>query len=377
MSVTRVRVCGFRNLAAQEIELGGRMTLLWGPNGAGKTNVIEAICVALAGLSPRTRNERELIAFGEPLARVEADVRDGAERRELLWSLGRDDERRHLMDGKPAPAEQASLRPPLAIFVPDRLALLKGPPGGRRDHLDRFVGALWPARGEFRRRYGRALAQRNALLAAIRSGAASAATLDAWDRELSVAGVELVRARRDAVEALASEFATAAGELGLPGDAELRYAPRCDAAQPGDLGSELRARREADLARGHTTHGPHLDELAVSLSGRSVRRFGSQGEQRMAVLALLFAERRAFLEAGRAPPLMLLDDVMSELDPERRSLLAGRLEEGAGQSVLTATEPGQLPAGCERVEFALRGGVAGPPEGRDAPEPAERMRIAA
>jgi DNA replication and repair protein RecF len=354
----RLSALGFRNLASQELELADGITLLWGANGAGKTNLLEAVCVVLSGRSCRTRNERELIGFAERLCRVEAVVGEGAGAHQLLWSLSRGGERRHLVDTKPATPEGAHLRPALAIFLPDRLALIKGPPGGRREHLDRLVTALWPSRAEARRRYGRALAQRNALLGRVRAGRASADSLDAWDGELAAAGVELARARRDAVATLASEFAAAAEELGLPGVAELDYRARSQTSEPHQLAAELRDRRELDLGRGHTTHGPHLDDLAISLAGRSVRRFGSQGEQRTALLALLFAERRALLEARRAPPLMLLDDVMSELDPDRRSLLAGRLAEGGGQAILTATEPGQLPVACARMELVIRRGRA-------------------
>src|SRR5207244_2756716 len=170
--------------------------------------------------------------------------------------------------------------------------------------------------------------------------------------------------RREAVDLLASEFAGAAADLCLPGAAALRSLPRTEAAEPEELAAELRERRAADLARGYTAHGPHLDELSVSLGGRSLRRYGSQGEQRTAVLALLFAERRALLEAGRRPPLMLLDDVMSELDARRRAQLAKRLAEGGGQTVLTATEPDHLPGGCARTEVALRRGAPiAPPAG--------------
>jgi DNA replication and repair protein RecF len=358
MNVARIDVLGFRNLADQELELGEGMTLLWGPNGAGKTNLLEALCAALAGHSCRTRNERETIAFGEPLARVEVEVERDGESHRFLWSLSRAGERRHLVDTKPVGHEQADLRPALAVFLPDRLALVKGPPGARRDHLDRFAAALWPGRAEARRGYGRALAQRNALLGRVRGGAARPDSLDAWDRELADTGTELIRVRREAVAALSEEFHAAAAELGLAGDAELRDLPRSDAGDPSRLAAELLDRRESDLARGHTTHGPHLDELGISLGDRSLRRFGSQGEQRTALLALLFAERRALLEARRAPPLMLLDDVMSELDPTRRELLARRLVEGGGQALLTATETAQLPEACPRAELAVRDGRA-------------------
>jgi DNA replication and repair protein RecF len=358
MRVARLRVLGFRNLREQEVELGPGVTLLWGPNGAGKTNMLEALFTGLAGSSCRTRRDRETIAFGEPLARVEVDVTDGVEERTFLWSLARNGERRHLLDGSPLQADRSHERPALEVFLPDRLALVKGPPSVRRSHLDRLIAALWPARADARRRYGRALAQRNAFLGRVRAGHAPADSLDAWDQELASAGCELVTTRADAVAALAPEFAAAAEELGLRGEAALRYAPRSEATRPEELAAELAERRPGDLERGYTGHGPHLDELVLELAGRPLRRYGSQGEQRTALLALLFAERRALLEARRAPPLMLLDDVMSELDPRRRSLLAARLSEGAGQAVITATEAEHVPAARERTDIAVREGVA-------------------
>jgi DNA replication and repair protein RecF len=358
MRVTRIRVLGFRNLRAQELDLGPGLSLLWGPNGAGKTNLLEALYTGLAGRSCRTRNDRETIAFGEPMARVEVDGRDEVEDRTFLWSLARGGERRHLVDGTAMTAELAARRPPIAVFLPDRLALVKGPPTDRRSHLDRLLAALWPARAEARRRYGRALAQRNALLGRVRAGIASRESLDAWDLELAAAGSDLMAARRDAVEILAPEFATAAGELGLSGAATMRYRPRSDAGTPAELAAELAERRESDVERGYSGHGPHLDDVELALDDRSVRRYGSQGEQRSTLLALLFAERRALLEARRTPPLMLLDDVMSELDPDRRDLLTSRLGEGSGQTVITATEAAHLPAGHARAEIAVRDGVA-------------------
>ena len=271
--------------------------------------------------------------------------------------MDRSGERRHLVDGSPAAAEHAELRPPMAIFLPDRLALVKGPPALRRAHLDRLCAALWPARAEARRRYGRALAQRNALLGRIRSGAASVDSLAAWERELATVGLELIASRREAVDLLAPGFAEAAGSSACRAPPPFAICPAAGPPTPRQLAAELRERRNTDLARGYTSHGPHLDELAIELAGRPLRRYGSQGEQRSAVLALLFAERRALLEAGRNPPLMLLDDVMSELDSRRRSQLATRLAEG-GQAVLTATDPDHLPGGCERAEVALRRGEA-------------------
>jgi DNA replication and repair protein RecF len=373
--VERLTARGFRNLADAEVELDPGINLAWGPNAAGKTNLLEALCAALSGRSPRTSNEREAIGFGLPIARAEALLTDGEQRLTLSCAISRAEGRHHRLDGRPMSAADAAIRPPLAVFVPERLALVKGPPATRRQHLDRFVAALWPARTDWRRRYGRALAQRNALLGRVRSGAAPADSLEAWDQELAAAGVELIGARSAATALLAPTFAETCAELGLEGRAELAYAPRSEATEASQLGRELAERRESDLARGFTTWGPHLDELALRLDGRRLRRYGSQGQHRIAVLALLFAERAAMLAEGRPPPLMLLDDVASELDAERRALLCGRLEAGGGQALLTATEPDQVPP-TRRKEIALRGGRVIARAGAGAGADAASMRAA-
>jgi DNA replication and repair protein RecF len=163
-------------------------------------------------------------------------------------------------------------------------------------------------------------------------------------------------ARAEAAAALSDPYAEAAGELGLEPDATLAYRPRSDAGSPEQLAGELAERRRSDIDRGYSGYGPHLDDVALELGGRAVRRYGSQGQQRLALLALLFAERAALLAAGRPAPLMLLDDVTSELDATRRSLLVERLGGGAGQSLITATEPDQLPRAAPRAEIAVREG---------------------
>jgi DNA replication and repair protein RecF len=360
VQVESLSTLGFRNLADQELRLSEGITLLWGPNGSGKTNLLEALYMALAGRSPRTRAERETIAFDRKVGRAEATVRDGTERRHYLCATERDAGKQHRFEGSAAGAEAAEGRPPIAVFMPDRLTLIKGPPAARRSHLDGFVAALRPARADARKRYSRALAQRNALIGRIRAGGASAESLDAWDGELADAGVELMRARADAAGVLAPLFATAAQELGLAAGSEIAYRPRSAAHDDAELRAELRERRDSDLTRGFSGHGPHLDELAISVAGKAARRYASQGQQRTALLALLFAERDALLAERRTAPLLLLDDVTSELDPERRGLLCERLEGGGGQSIVTATEPTHLPAGCQRHEVEVRDGLAIP-----------------
>jgi len=341
--VAAVEARPLRSLSDVRVELDAGIVSLIGPNGAGKTNLLEALYFALTGRSFRTSDRRELIPFGGQLARAEAVVRDGdgIEHR-LLASVSRGEGRRHLLDGDPAdPVELARSRPPVAVFSPDRLTLVKGPPAERRAHLDRYVAARWPTRAGLRQRFGQALAQRNALIANLAAGRA-AGELEVWDAALAEAAEALVAARAEAVAELAQPFAAAAADLGLAGGGTLEYAPRAsgDAAA---IRAGLAERRDADLRLGRTSWGPHLDELKLSAADKSLRRYGSQGQQRAALLALLFAEREALLAARRVAPLLLLDDVMSELDPQRRGFLVERLA-GEGQALITAAAEESVPA---------------------------------
>ncbi len=343
MLVTAVDARPLRSLEAARVELAPGPVSLIGPNGIGKTNLLEAVYFALTGRSFRTADRRDLIPFGGSFARAEATVRDedGIETR-LLASVSRSEGRRHLLDGNPAdPATLARHRPPVAVFSPDRLALVKGPPAERRAHLDRFLAARWPSRGELRQRFGQALAQRNALVARVAAGA-PAAQLDVWDATFAEAAADLVAARAEAVAELAAPFAAAAADLGLPGAGSLEYAARA-AGTAAEIRAGLAERRDADLRLGRSSWGPHLDELKIAADGRSLRRYGSQGQQRTALLALIFAEREALVAAGRPVPLLLLDDVMSELDPGRRERLVERLG-GSGQALITAAAEDSLPA---------------------------------
>ena len=361
MRVARVVPHSFRNLADAAIDLGPGLTVLHGPNGAGKTNVLEALFFALTGRSCRTRREREMIAFGGELARVEAllepDDGEHADPIAMLASISSGEARRRLVDGSPAQPSDDHRRPAISIFMPDRLALVKGPPSPRRAHLDRLAGALWPARAELPREYSRALAQRNNLLARVKRGG-SPESLGAWDRELAERAVPLTEARAAAATELAEPYARAGEELGLAGGAEIAYRPRVAELDADGIVAELAERREGDVARGFTAFGPHRDEVELSFGGRSLRRYGSQGQQRLGLLALLFAEREALRAARRQLPLLLLDDVMSELDPERRSRLVAMLEDG-GQALITATEIDHVPS-RDAAALAIAAGVASP-----------------
>lgn len=361
MLVGALSTRGFRNLADDRIELGSGLTTVAGPNGAGKTNLLEALFFGLTGRSCRTRREREMIGFGGSLARAEAEIvpepGEEIEPHTLRASVSGEEGRRRRVDGRDVGPEDERRRPAVSVFMPDRLALVKGPPSPRRAHLDRLAAAVWPARADARPAYARALAQRNALLARTRRGGDPSA-LGAWDRELAERAVPLVASRLAAAEQLSESFQQTAQRLGLGSGAALRYRPRTGGAGVEEIESELAARRGGDLERGFTGWGPHRDDVELSRDDRSLRRYGSQGQQRIALLSLLFAEREALRTARQALPLMLLDDVMSELDPGRRRSLVEMLGEG-GQALITTTEFEHVPGSdSERTVEVSEGAVS-------------------
>ena len=342
MVVARVEADQIRSLTGVSFEPDPGLTVIIGPNGAGKTNLVEAIYFGLTSRSFRTSDRRDLIPFGSSYARCKVRVRGGGVDHVFMASASRSEGNRFNMDGARIEQAEAVLhRPMVTVFSPDRLDLVKGPPAGRRAHIDSFVSARWPSRTGVRTTFGRILAQRNALIARISNGQADSSQLSTWNMQFAEAGSALARSRQEAILELAPRWVEAAGELGLEGPKDLEYRPG-SATSSEQILSGLEEKLENDLRLGRTSWGPHHDEVRLDMDGRQLRRFGSQGQQRLGLLALLFAERAALLEAGGSPPLMLLDDVMSELDERRRTHLVDRLLEG-GQSVITAAEGELIP----------------------------------
>jgi DNA replication and repair protein RecF len=341
--VRRLSLRDFRSYEAAELRPGPGLTVIAGRNGAGKTNLLEGLYFACTGRSCRTGNEREVVRFGAQLTRLELETEDDQGRHEVSVGFEPGEPKRLRADG--APVERLTdspARPLVAVFLPDRLELVLGAPALRRAHLDQVVAALWPARASTRREYSAALAQRNALIAAVRSGRAGRGSLPAWDVALARHGIELMRDRGAVVGRLRERFARHAGRLGLDGELELTYRPRSKAETADELAAELAERTDGDLERGFTGHGPHRDDVALRRDGRDLRSYGSRGQVRLGLLALLLAEREELAAERGAPPLLLLDDVMSELDATRRARLVDVLR-ASGQSVVTATELSHVP----------------------------------
>jgi DNA replication and repair protein RecF len=310
--------------------------LVVGPNGAGKTNLLESLHVGTQGFSPRTRADAQLIRFGADGARVAVRGTRGEVPVETEVVVQRSGGKEARMNG--ARVERAErLRSELAtlVFTPDRLAVVKGGPAVRRAYFDRALARLLPAQADVPAAYGEALGQRNASLRRVALGLSTREALVPWTAQVAELGAELGAARRRVLDLLGPGLAERAGELGLE-NVSLDY--RAEELSV----AALEARLARDLERGATGLGPHLDEIAIVSGSRDLRSFGSQGEQRLAVLSLLLAEADLIAENRTWPPLLLLDDVLSELDPGRRAILAARVG-GRGQTVITSTSRQALP----------------------------------
>ena len=235
------------------------------------------------------------------------------------------------------------------VFTPDRLAVVKGGPATRRAYLDRVVGRLLPARAALASEYATAVGQRNAGLRRVRAGISTRDALTPWTGKVAGLGESLVRARTEAIELLSPGFTDTAGSLGLA-SATLTYN-----GEPPTV-DELTARLDVDVERGVTGIGPHLHDFGIGAAGRDLRVYGSQGEQRVAVLGLVLAEADVLRERHDVSPLVLLDDVLSELDGDRRHSLARMIEFGA-QTVITATAAAALPIDPAQVLSVTPGEV--------------------
>ena len=381
MFVSSLRLVNFRSYCDATVRFGAGLNVVVGQNAAGKTNLLEGAWFALRGSSPRTRREEKLITWGERFTRVELELDGpaaGPQAVEVAYAPGQG--KRARWNGvEVASQDELRGRTQVFIFVPESLLLVKGSPARRRAHLDAYAAALDPQYAAAARELQTALRQRNAQLLAVRNGA-TPTSLDPWDAQFARAAGALGHRRRDLVAELTGLFAaTASGIAPESNSFSLQLVSQLAAVGYDEVAllDQLRARRPGETGRGLSLFGPHRDDLKflevdaggsagglpddevandggsavpaatvagpacgpidLPRGGRDLRLFGSQGEQRAAVLALLLAEQRLATARTGEQGTLFLDDVMSELDNARRRLLVRRLT-SAGQAIITTTD---------------------------------------
>ena len=333
----RLWLTDFRSYTSADVELPVGTTAVVGRNGQGKTNLLEAIA-HLAGTSLRGATTETMVRAGAERAVVRAEAVRGPRELLLEAELAVRGRSRVQLNRQPVKRRRDLLEAVMVtVFSPDDLVLVKGGPGERRNWIDEAVVGLDPRADAVRTDVDRILKQRNALLKGVRGrlDESAALTLDVWDQRLTSAGEELARQRQAALATLVPQITTAYRDLaGIDFPVGADY--RSDWTADG-LAASLASARDQDLRRGITTVGPHRDEVAFTLDGLPARTHASQGEQRSLALALRLAVHRAITESAGTSPILLLDDVLSELDEGRSEALVAHLP--AGQTLLTTAGP--------------------------------------
>jgi DNA replication and repair protein RecF len=362
MRVRELAAEGWRNLAPLRLEPAERLTVLYGDNGQGKTNVIEAAYYLAALRSFRTTHAEDLVQRGAPRARLRAEIDQGGLSRRLELELAGVGGRVVRLDGKAVRSTANALGLlRVVLFVPEDLLLPRAAPAARRRFADLAIFNL--ERGYYAEAsaFQKVLRNRNALL---KRGTLDATLLDAFDDELARTGARVVVRRRALAEALEPRFA--AFFRRLHGDLAVTLAYRSheeveaagdEAAVRGALARGLAARRELDGRRRFTGFGPQTDDLEIGLSGSLARTHASQGQLRSLMLALKLAELTEIGERLGDPPVLLLDDVPSELDGHRRALLFEVVSQLDCQTLISVTERALVPGGGDRRDFQVRGGA--------------------
>jgi DNA replication and repair protein RecF len=357
-TASRLEIADVRSWSRVAVDLPPGGIVLTGPNGAGKTSLVEALVFACLGVSCRTSREAEMVRTGAPAMHVSLDLTgpDGTRRRDIGYAPRTG--RRLALDAEPVKSLNTwRAAGSVLVFLPEELRAVKGPPAARRRHLDRLLEAATPGYADDLVAYAGALTQRNAALRHVRAGRTGVDAVMPWEPVIAETGARIVLARRHAMRDLAEPFARWMCDLGAgPGGVVALEASPTSLADVADhdvqaaLAERMHQARDREVAAAQTLAGPHRDDVFVGQDRDGdrvdLRRVGSQGEQRTAVLSLLMAHRE-HLGGRSGTPILILDDVLSELDPTRRGLLLDAAV-GHGQCILTTADPVAAQAAADR-----------------------------
>ncbi|MBO4400255.1 MAG: DNA replication/repair protein RecF [Selenomonadaceae bacterium] len=367
MKIDRIILSDFRNFTALNLEPDAEINIFLGRNAQGKTNILEAIHFASLGIS-RAAKDTELIRWGENSAVIRLDFARAEVSHSLAIEISAERRRKILLDGNAIRLRSLIGRLATVMFSPEDLFMFKGAPAVRRKFLDAVISQASPVYFSDLTAYNRLVEQRNVLLKKIREGSAAPNNLELWNEQLAKTAAKILVKRLATVEKLNAvarnvqqEISTQAEELSISYD--LRGLQDLNAPENFDADflsrwycENLRARNFSDVQRGSTSLGPHLDDLQFFLNGRELRQYGSQGQIRTTTLALKLSELQLLKSAAGEYPILLLDDVMSELDAARRAQLLAFLLREQIQTLITATEKSYFPAEPVGKIFSVEGG---------------------
>ncbi len=353
MKVNTLTLRNYRNYKELTLELSPNINVFLGENAQGKTNVVEAVYYAAMGHSHRTNTDVELIRWEEAGGSIRLDFERLGVANLLEFQFSREKRRQILSNGQSIRTKDLIGALNAVLFSPEDLFLIKGAPAGRRKFLDGEISQASPAYYHELVQYNRIVSQRNTLLKRIREHRAKTSMLELWDVQLAETAARIVRKRQEAVRKL--HMLANLMQRRISGNAEnlmLRYELHgMEETMTDDLVSwynkRLRESAELDILRGSTSVGPHRDDVILEVNGINLRSFGSQGQQRTGVLALKLSELEFLRSETGEYPILLLDDVMSELDRKRRGQLMEFIRRERIQTLITATDEAYFPA--ERI----------------------------
>ncbi|EJP28898.1 DNA replication and repair protein RecF [Selenomonas sp. FOBRC9] len=356
MRITRLELHSYRNYETLDLRFDPGVQIFLGANAQGKTNIIEALYYASFGRSHRTTSDAELIRMGESAGRIDLSFLRHDVPGELSFTFERGHRRRILRAGEPLRQRELVGLLPMVLFSPEDLFLVKGAPALRRRYLDAELSQASPAYYGELLRYTHILRQRGAILKDIRERLVPVDALEPWDVQLARSAARIVTRRIAAAERLGAlsgrvQAVLAAGEK-LMIAYEIAHVPEDLTGEKDGMADRLELWynktlvecRVRDIARGSTGVGPHLDDLVLFVGGMSLRSYGSQGQQRTGALALKLAELFYLRDSVGEAPILLLDDVMSELDADRRAALLSFIRSEHIQTFITATDAAYFPA---------------------------------
>jgi DNA replication and repair protein RecF len=353
MRLTRLELTQFRSYQNADIGLSEGINIFSGLNTAGKTNILEAVYLGATGGSFRTTTDADMIRWETDFFRIKLTAEADGDVSEVVVAMKQGERKQIRLNDKAVNRSKLIGTIPVVLFLPQDLSLIFDSPGSRRRYLDRVLSQLDAQYLSNWQSLQRILKQRNTLLARIRVGEARPEQLDVWDAQLVEVSTFIIGARREIIAQMAQDLPAEYARLGEGESFKLVYLPNTPAEQ---LPERLVQARPDDIRIAQTTAGPHRDDFMMEMNGRDVRSFASRGEVRSMLLSLKFVEVALYSARHDQRPLLLLDDVSSELDERRRKSLMGLVRNH--QSLITTTDFRQLEmASGGYTVYAVRPGI--------------------